>query len=258
MRQSIIDSHIHFDQYSESTRSTILKDLQAYKVEALICVSTNLASSQKNLALAEMDKRLKPAFGFHPEQELPSDSEVSQLCTFLNKHKHQMVAIGEVGLPYYLRFEHPKIQIEPYIELLEVFIKKASELNKPIILHAVYDDAPLVCDLLEKHSVTKAHFHWFKGDEKTVQRMIQNGYYISVTPDCLYETEIQQLIKAYPLANLMVETDGPWPFEGLFQDTVTHPKMIHVSVQKIAEIKNIQVERVYEELYKSTTKFYGL
>lgn len=258
MKNSIIDSHIHFDQYSEGFRSTILKDLQEYKVETLISVSMNLASAQKNLALAVMDERIKPAFGFHPEQELPSEWEVSQLCSFLNEHKNQMIAIGEVGLPYYLRIEHPKIRVEPYIELLEVFIKQASRLNKPIILHAVYDDAPVVCDLLEKYSVTKAHFHWFKGDEKTVQRMIQNGYYISVTPDCLYETEIQQLIKGYPLKKLMVETDGPWPFEGPFQDTVTHPKMIHESVQKIAEIKNVQVEKVYVELYENTKRFYGL
>ncbi|KMY48290.1 TatD family hydrolase [Peribacillus loiseleuriae] len=258
MKHSIIDSHIHFDQYSESTRSTILKELPEYKVEALISVSTNLVSAQKNLALAEVDERIKPAFGFHPEQELPSDWEVNQLCSFLNEHKNQMVAIGEVGLPYYLLREHPEIKVEPYLEMLEIFVKQASELNKPISLHAVYDDAPVVCDLLEKYSVTKAHFHWFKGDERTVQRMIQNGYYISITPDCLYETEIQQLIKAYPLANMMVETDGPWPFGGPFQDTVTHPKMIHDSVQQIAEIKRVQVEKVYVELYKNTKKFYGL
>ncbi|WP_028392681.1 TatD family hydrolase [Bacillus cihuensis] len=258
MIHSIIDAHIHFDQYSESARSTILKDLQAYKVEALISVSTNLASSQRNLALAEMDQRIKPAFGFHPEQELPGDWELSQICSFLDEHKNQMVAVGEVGLPYYLRIEHPDIQVEPYIEILDVFVKQASKLNKPIILHAVYDDAPVVCDLLEKHSVTKAHFHWFKGDAKTIQRMIQNGYYISVTPDCLYETEIQQLIKEYSLDKLMVETDGPWPFEGSFKNTMTHPKMIHRSIQLIAEIKKVPVEKVYVDIYGNTKTFYGL
>ena len=36
---------------------------------------------------------------------------------------------------------------------------------------------------------------------------------------------------------MMVETDGPWPFEGPFQDKLTHPSMIHHSIQTITNIK---------------------
>lgn len=72
------------------------------------------------------------------------------------------------------------------IDILDLFIQKAVELDKPVALHAIYDDAPVVCDLLEKHSAAKAHFHWFKGDRKTAERMVGNGYFVSVTPDVLY------------------------------------------------------------------------
>ena len=34
----------------------------------------------------------------------------------------------------------------------------------------IYEDAPLVCDILEKFNIKKAHFHWFKGDEKTITK----------------------------------------------------------------------------------------
>ena len=112
-----------------------------------------------------------------------------------------MIAVGEVGLPYYLRKEsyHPAFPIQGYLERLETFIKLAKEWDKPIVLHAVYDDAPLVCDLLEEYSITNAHFHWFKGDHKTISRMIENGYFVSVTPDVLYENEICDLVSSYPL-----------------------------------------------------------
>lgn len=122
----------------------------------------------------------------------------------------------------------------------------------------MYDDAPLVCHLLEKHSVKKAHFHWFKGDSKTITRMIHNGYFISVTPDILYEQEIQQLVELYPLEAIMVETDGPWPFEGPFQDKRTHPSMIHQSIQAIADIKKRSVNHIYQQIYKNTMEFYQL
>lgn len=113
-----------------------------------------------------------------------------------------------MGLPYYSRQEQ-ELSLEPYLELLEMFIVRAKKWGKPIVLHAVFEDAKLVCDLLEKHSIRKVHFYWFKGDEKTIERMIRNDYYISVTPDVLYEKEIEELVKKYPLEQMMVETDGP-------------------------------------------------
>ena len=32
----------------------------------------------------------------------------------------------------------------------------------------------------------------------------------------------------------MVETDGPWPFEGPFRGEETHPHMIHAVIEQIA------------------------
>ena len=131
------------------------------------------------------------------------------------------------------------------------------ELDKPIVLHAVYEDAEIVCDLLEQYGVKNAHFHWFKGDERIVRRMMNNGYFISITPDVLYEEEIQQLVLQYPLEQIMIETDGPWPFEGPFSGQMTHPRMMRESIKKIAEIKQISINEVEDTLYENTKKFYS-
>jgi TatD DNase family protein len=56
--------------------------------------------------------------------------------------------------------------------------------------------------------------------------MISKGYYISITPDVLYETDIRQLVAQYPIELMMVATDGPWPFEAPFEGMRTHPVMI--------------------------------
>ena len=91
-----------------------------------------------------------------------------------------MIAVGEVGLPYYLHKENP-FPIEGYIQILETFITFAKSVQKPIILHAVYEDASLVCDLLEKHSMKKAHFHWFKGDHRRYKNGSEWLFYLSDT-----------------------------------------------------------------------------
>ncbi|MGE7624576.1 TatD family hydrolase [Viridibacillus sp. NPDC096237] len=253
----MIDAHIHFDQYSEEQREILLTEMAQFNVTHLIAVSTHLASSMVNLKLAQHDKRILPAFGFHPEQVMLEDREQVQLFEWMRGHIEEMVAIGEVGLPYYLKQEK-ELPYQPYINLLEKFIALAAEMDKPIILHAVYEDAHTVCDLLEKYKVTAAHFHWFKGDIHVVKRMIANGYFISITPDVLYEKEIQQLVKEYPLEQMMVETDGPWPFKGIFSGKMTHPIMIRASIEKIATIKQLSFEEVSTTLYENTQKFYRL
>ena len=57
------------------------------------------------MKLAEIHSGIHPAFGYHPEQEPPSDEVLQELFSFMEINQDQMVAIGEVGLPYYLREE---------------------------------------------------------------------------------------------------------------------------------------------------------
>ncbi len=256
MMQPIIDAHIHLDLYGSRQQRQLLQEMERYQTEGLIAVSNHLSSAERTLELSQVDQRVHPAFGYHPEQKLPAPDELSGLLAFMENHKETMKAVGEVGLPYYLRKEEPTISMEPYKELLELMIVHAVRWGKPIVLHAVYEDAPVACELLEKHSIRQAHFHWFKGDKNTVQRIVANGYKLSVTPDCVYEPEIQRMIQQVPLTALMVETDGPWPFHGPFQDVMTHPKMIHASVAKIAELKQLSVAVVYDQLLKNTKGFY--
>lgn len=254
----MIDAHIHLDHYQDEEIESMLAD--SANIDCLLSVSFDLDSCKRNLQLAKTYPKVKPAFEYHPEQSLPTKIYLEKLLEWMVQHRNEMIAIGEVGLPYYLRLEQ-KVSFEnysQYIGLLETFIRLAKVWEKPIVLHAVHDDAPVVCDLLEKYGVTKAHFHWFKGDKKTITRMINHGYYISITPDVLYEEEIQQLVDIYPLEQMMVETDGPWPFKGPFLGKITHPNMVMESICVIAKIKNLPKEKVAKIILQNTKEFYQI
>ncbi|WP_284037935.1 TatD family hydrolase [Neobacillus sp. 114] len=254
----LIDAHLHLDKYKNKEIYSILTGSDW--LEAVVAVSFDLKSCKRSLQLSSKYQKVKPAFGFHPEQGLPSEVDFSSLIDWMTLHRAEMIAVGEVGLPYYLRQEQrvSRAQYGQYIELLETFMKLAKEWNKPIVLHAVYDDAPIVCDLLEKHSVEKAHFHWFKGDDKTIVRMIENGYFISVTPEIVYKEKIQKIAQIYPLAQMMVETDGPWPFEGPFSGKITQPAMIKESISMLAKIKKLTETEASERVLENTKEFYSI
>jgi len=258
-----IEAHIHLDMYEPSTAWEIVTQLQDHHIVALVAVSRHLASSQATKELRDQARdRVYAAYGFHPEQQLPTEAELSELESWIVAHADEAVAIGEIGLPYYMRKEAEEqgreFKLEPYIKVLDRMLGLAARLQKPVALHAVYEDADIVCDLLERHGLRNAHFHWFKGSVRTVERMIQSGFMISITPDVLYEQEIQDLVRSYPIEQLMVETDGPWPFEGPFEGRETHPQMIHAVIEQIAHIKRIPLQEAAECLLQNTVKFYSL
>ena len=258
-----IDAHIHLDAYEEGARQSFMERLSADGIDGVVAVSTTLASCKATRELAQrFPGRVYPAYGYHPERPLPSDQELRELLEWMDLHKSGMTAVGEVGLPYYTRTEAEargdRFDISPYVDLLEQFVRLAAEWDKPIVLHAVYEDADIACGLLEKYNVRRAHFHWFKGSAATVERMSRNGYFVSFTPDILYEQEIEQLARVYPLEQIMAETDGPWPFEGPFRGQMTEPRMVAAVAGKLAEIKNLGAETVAETFLHNTRAFYRL
>jgi TatD DNase family protein len=262
VRQAI-DAHIHLDMYEEDAAQAIMTELEESHVEAVIAVSRHLDSCKATARLQMEDpQRVYAVYGFHPEQELPTEDDLQELLSWMGENETNMMAVGEVGLPYYRRqeaeVEGREFDLAPYVSLLERFVQKAAQWDKPIVLHAVYEDADVACDLLAKYEIKRAHFHWFKGAKETVDRMIAAGYFISITPDVLYEDEIRTLVRSYPIEQMMVETDGPWPFEGPFAGEETHPRMIHTVVEQIALIKGISVEETASILHQNTRQFYRL
>ncbi|MDP4096027.1 TatD family hydrolase [Paenibacillus sp. P96] len=259
----LIDAHIHLDSYSAEEQEALLFTLAGSGVEAVISVSMNLRSCEANLRLSsEQPGTIFPAFGYHPEQPLPGAAELEQLFRWMEHHADRMIAVGEVGLPYYSAQEAAlkgaPFDRDGYIELLERFILFAKRYDKPIVLHAVYEDADIACRLLERHHVTRAHFHWFKGSPATIERMAQNGYYISFTPDLLYEPDIRALAEIYPLSQVMAETDGPWPFEGRFAEQTTHPRMTSDVIQAYCSIHGMTGTEGRQLFRDNTRRFYKL
>ncbi|GAB2532204.1 TatD family hydrolase [Gracilibacillus alcaliphilus] len=251
----MIDAHIHLDWYQPAEREQLINRLE---VNGMIAVSNHLKSCKEVWQLAQQYPFVYPAFGWHPEQPLPSDQEIDQILQLIEEKHQEIIAIGEVGLPYYTQREDPSLDPTAYRIILERFVQSAKQYDLPIVLHAVYQDAVIACDLLEDYQIQRAHFHWFKGDQQTINRLIDNQYMISITPDCWYEKEIQALIKRYPLELIMAETDGPWPFEGPFQDQMTHPNMIIEVIKKIAALKQLPAEEVQRQVTNNTIEFYRI
>ncbi len=103
----LIDAHIHLDAYDHAQQRDMLSGLPScLSIAGVITVSMHLESARSNLRLARQYPSLVyPAFGYHPEQPVPAPSDVDELLAWMRRHADDMVAVGEVGLPYYTRKE---------------------------------------------------------------------------------------------------------------------------------------------------------
>ncbi|MFD1884701.1 TatD family hydrolase [Paenibacillus wenxiniae] len=260
---SWIDTHIHLDQYSDADVRSIIRELPRYGLDTLIAVSMNRESCQRTESLARTYPGIvKPAYGYHPEQPLPNSQQTGALLQWIETRISEAVAVGEIGLPYYRRQELAAegyaLDEQGYIDLLDQHLRLAKRYDKPVVLHAVYDDADTVCDLLEQHNITRAHFHWFKGSVAQIHRLAQSGYYISFTPDIVYESDIRELAALYPRELVMTETDGPWPFEGPFAGKSTTPAMVVDVCRAWAHIQRLDVSDAAALLYGNARRFYRI
>ena len=77
---------------------------------------------------------------------------------------------------------------------------------------------PTRCDALKRPGVERAVFHWHKAPLDVTRAIVDAGYLVSVTPEVVYRERDRELVEAVPLDSLLVESDGPWPYGGEFED----------------------------------------
>lgn len=247
----MFDSHIHLDQFSDAE---IYAMLQTAELNGVLAVATNLASCERLLKLKRQCPKVHISAGFHPEQPLPSTTEQNELFDWIAKNHAELTACGEVGLPYYLKREKPDLDYTPYIALLERFIVVSKRYDLPLNLHIVYDDTEIALDLLAKHGIQKAHFHWFKANDAMLDKLLATPYFVSLTPDILHNPKTQNVAQRFPLERLLIETDAPWQHDGF--EPVNIVAQLSAVEAKLAEIKGEPIAIVQTQLQKNIATLY--
>ena len=100
--------------------------------------------------------------------------------------------------------------------------------------------------------------HYFQGDEPTSRQAIDCGFFISLARPLLRLPELQDVAKAIPLENIVLETDAaPQPFKK-YRHNWTEPRHVLPVAQQLAELKGITVEEVAQVTTRNLTRLLGL
>ncbi len=203
----LIDTHCHLDVAAfDNDRETVLNRARTADVTRIVVPGISAARWEKLLALCAGERGLYPALGLHPlflDQHRPAD--LSALATAIARHAP--VAVGEVGLDFYL----PGTDRQRQTTLFEVQLRIADESDLPVLLHVrkAHDET---LKLLRRFRLPRGGIcHAFNGSQQQARQYIELGFKLGFGGMLTYERshKLHRLARELPLEALVLETDAP-------------------------------------------------
>jgi TatD DNase family protein len=250
-RDLLVDTHTHIcDPTFDSDRKAVLARAAAAGVVAVITLGEDLADAERNVHLAEIHPLLRPAAGLYPT--ILDPAKAAAMHVFIRQERSKLVAIGEVGLDFWVVTEAAPRETQR--EIFRGFIELSKELDLPLNVHSRSAGRQAVAMLLE-HGATRVQLHAFDGKSSSAAPAVEAGYFFSVPPSVIRSRQKQKLVKNLPLSCLLVETDSP--VLGPDPQQRNEPANVLLSVKAIAELKNVSADEVRASVSENTRKLYG-
>lgn len=258
----LIDIHSHLDHcYFDKDRDKVIESAKKANVKVILTAGINPETNRKTLELAEKYDIVKPCLGIYPVQTLQKEIEegafhlkenkfnVDEEIKFIEKSKKNIVAVAEIGLDYYWIKDNKK---EQHI-LFEKMISLAEKLKKPVIVHSRKAEQDTI-EFLQSSKLKKIIMHCFTGKKSLVKRIIDNGWFLTAPTSIVRSTQFQENAKLVPITQLFAETDAPYLTP--FKDKRNEPAFILESYKKIAEIKNMELNEIINNIWMNWQKVF--
>ncbi len=237
----MIDIHCHLqDKVFDNDRDKVIERARKAGVKYIITSAINPEEVDKALEIVrKYEGYVKLTIGHDPT--LVSKDVFEEQIRYVTRSLKVIVGIGEVGLDYWYVRDHDlrELQKKFFIEWIEV----ARTYDLPLVIHSRSAGKYAIKVLLE-NKLYNAVMHAYDGSVGYAMEAAKYGIKFSIPPSVTYSLQKQKLVKKLGLEDLLLETDSPVlsPVKGERNE----PANIVYSAKKIAEIKNVDFEKVVE------------
>jgi len=261
----LVDVHAHLNHaWFKEDLPAVIERARVAGVKAIVLNGVNQATNEEVLALAKQYDVLKPALGLYPVDAVnvkidsPDESglkkekvDVDATLAFIEQHKNEIVAIGEVGLDY--KWVTEPALLKQMKEIFQRIIDLAEKIKKPLIVHSRKAEAD-VLDMLESSNCKRVVMHSFGGRKSLMKRGAELGFSFSIPPVVKRLRHFETVIDIVNINQLLTETDAPYlsPVAGQRNE----PAFVIESIKKIAEIKKFTVEEVANNVWLNYQKLF--
>ncbi len=247
----LIDCHAHLcDPVFDADRREVLRRAREAGVHAVVAVGETLEDARRNLELSAEHPELLPAAGLYPTHlDIEQAERIEQL---IRSERDRLVAIGEVGLDYWLVKQPADREIQR--EILARFVRLSSELELPLNVHSRSAGRQTI-ELLLERGARRVQMHAFDGKPASALRGVEAGFFFSIPPSIVRSRQKQKLVRRLPLACLLLETDSPVlaPTRGERNEPVN----ALLALEAIAELKRVSRDEVAESVSDNARRLFA-
>lgn len=249
----IIDTHCHLNTKEfESDIESVIKRAIDHDVNHMICIGMYQEANQLAVELAHKYSELYATVGIHPSY-VDEGYDEAQITALASKDK--VVAIGEIGIDLYWVKDNISKQIEIFKKQLDLSLK----LKLPVVIH-MRDSAKEIYDVLKSYQGLTGVMHCFSADLEYANKFIALGFHIGIGGPVTYKNGlmIQSVVKGISLDHIIVETDSPYLSPVPHRGKRNEPAYTSLVVEKIAEIKGLDVDTVKTITTKNAIQLFKL
>jgi TatD DNase family protein len=240
----LIDSHCHFDYFTEAERPGLLARAHQAGVARMVTIGTRLSRAAEQIALAEAMPDLWCTIGTHPhyvaEEDLPQEQDIAALASH-----PKVIGIGEAGLDYF----HDRAPHDIQAEAFRRQIRAARCAGLPICIHTRDADDDTLAILKEEQNEGGAFdflLHCFSSGRALAEAAIRLGGYVSFSGILTFpkSNELRALAADLPADRLLVETDSPYLAPVPFRGKRNEPAYVAHTANILAETRGLTPEAV--------------
>lgn len=216
------DAHCHY--------SFLRKRYEGYFIAA---VSMDYQSSLDTLSLKS--ENILVGVGVHPWRV--HEEDINRVLPLINRADF----VGEVGLDYRFAKASRDLQIAYFERQIE------ESKGKLINVHALdaWEDA---FNILIKHNVKRAIFHWYTGPLTLLKDIEGAGYFISINPSVTFQKKHQNVLEKADLKILLTESDGGYEYRGKLLEPTDIPKTL-IYMSKVLGLDEDYLIRIIRDNY---------
>lgn len=255
--------HLYLDRFANDLPDVLDRAGKADLARMLV-PGIDVVTSAEAVRLAEEHPFIYAAVGMHPNHASGWTPQTRDELFELSKHP-KVVAIGEIGLDYYRDHTPWELQNVAFKEQLAL----AAERRLPVIVHNRQSSADLYPILIswQERLAEQAHpladhpgvLHSFQGSQEEAMQAVSHHYMLGISGPITFPNsgEMQALIPALPLSNILLETDAPYLAPVPFRGKRNEPAHVVYIAGKIAELTRRDAGRIAETTTQNAANLFG-
>ncbi len=251
------DSHFHlYDDKYGNEQDEIIKNAKDNGVKYMVNIGLDEETSKIIIQQSNKYEGLYCAIGMYPEYCNDDEIDLSFIEKLYKDNKNFIVALGEIGLDYHGEVVNKENQKKHFIEQIEI----ANKLDLPICIHNRDADMDML-EILKSHKVNKGFvMHCFSSSLEIAKEIIKLGGYISIAGPVTFKNarSLIDIARFVPLDKLLIETDAPYLCPEPLRGRRNEPANVRFTAQKIADLKEMSLEKFAEATTENAKRFYGI